>query len=273
MPELPEVETIRRALARKITGQAILSVEIRKEKLLRGRPSREMKQGLEGRTITAVGRRAKFLLLRLDQNVLVVHLGMTGQVLLGCGPEESPVDKHVHMVLTLSDRTLIYFRDPRQFGRLLLLSPEQEKHFFADYGPEPLEPSFTGEAFYHSLHRRRAAIKAVLLNQKVIAGLGNIYVDESLFRAGIRPSRLSHHITHAQAEVLRRSIQAVLKEAVHFQGTSISDYCDPDSKPGRFQLRLNVYGREGEPCQVCGTPIRKAVLVQRGTHWCPKCQK
>jgi formamidopyrimidine-DNA glycosylase len=279
MPELPEVETIRRVLSEKISGYRILSVAVNHPKPLGKQTVAELKTRLVGQKILGVERRAKFLLIRLEKGSLLVHLGMTGQMFAASrGQKAAPglpalPDKHTHLILELNRGRLLYFRDIRRFGRFHWLAADREKEYLAHLGPEPLSGNFQVTGFQKALAGRSASIKALLLSQKVVAGLGNIYVDEALFRAGIAPQTRGGKLTRAQITRLHGAIREVLKEAIHYRGTTLSDYYDPESRRGGFQHRLKVYGREGEPCVTCGTPVAKAVLVQRGTHWCPKCQK
>ncbi len=286
MPELPEVETIRRVLARKLVGRRILAVDLRVPKLAASRLSlslREraaaLKRGLRGRRITGLRRRAKYLLVDLDRGRLLIHLGMTGQLFAAkkgrrpCCDLPMLPDKHTHLVLDLSGDHRLYLRDIRKFGRLrLLASPAEETQSLGVLGPEPLSPAFTPATLARGLRGRRAPVKALLLDQKLVAGLGNIYADEVLFRARIAPQAPGGALTRPRLARLHAAIQEVLREAIRYRGTTMSDYYDPESRRGGFQDRLRVYGREGEPCPRCGTPIAKGVVAQRGTHWCPKCQ-
>lgn len=279
MPELPEVETIRIVMEQYIPGHMIESVHLRRPKMLRGQSQRMFREGLLQRKILGADRRGKFLLLRMDRGSLLVHLGMTGQVFYSVRrqtrPEDLPrlPDKHTHLTLKLDKDAKLYFRDVRMFGRFALLNANDEKALFARLGPEPLGPNFTAKFLFHSIQKRSASIKAVLLNQTVVAGLGNIYADESLFRAGILPQTPARRITWDQSKRLHRAIRRVLKEAVHRGGSSISDFLDPRHRKGTFQLILAVYGREGKPCLNCGAFITKDVVAQRGTHFCPRCQR
>jgi formamidopyrimidine-DNA glycosylase len=279
MPELPEVETIRRVLAEKISGHRIVSITVNHLKPLGTQTAAELNSRLINQKILVVERRAKFLLIRLEQGALLVHLGMTGQLFaVPRGQKSAPglpalPDKHTHLILELNRGLFLYFRDIRRFGRFRWLAAEQERAYLAHLGPEPLLGGFTAKGLGEALTGRAASIKALLLNQKVVAGLGNIYVDEALFRARVAPQTSGGKLTASQVAHLHAAIQAVLKEAIQYRGTTLSDYFDPESRRGGFQDRLKVYGREGEPCVVCGTPITKGVLAQRGTHWCRKCQK
>ena len=280
MPELPEVETIRRVLRDVLPGRRIQSVDLRKLKMLRGSHREAFESGLRRRRILDVERRGKFLLLRLDRRVLAVHLGMTGQIFAcseeGCLPRLGALDlpdKHTHLILDLSGDTRLYFRDVRMFGRYDLLDDESEAALSARLGPEPLAPGFSARLMYEKTRNRSVSIKAFLLDQKAVAGVGNIYADESLFRAGLLPQSKASGLTAAQARVLHRSLRKVLREAIHSGGTTLSDYLTPRHQKGSFQWKLHVYGRAGEPCYRCGTAVVKSVVAQRGTHWCPVCQR
>lgn len=286
MPELPEVETIRRVLEKKIGGLTILRAELRAPKLAAARLARDLKPAadmlarrLQGRTILGIRRRAKYLILDLDRDELIVHLGMTGQ-LFAAAPGDKPCrdlpalpDKHTHLILELSDGVRLFYRDIRKFGRIRFLEKKRETDFFEGLGPEPLGPDFTPDVLREGLKGKTASVKALLLNQRVVAGLGNIYADEALFRARIAPQTPGGRLTRAQAVRLHAAAREVLCEAIRFRGTTRSDYYDPESRRGGFQFRLRVYGRAGEPCPVCGRPVAKAVVAQRGTHWCPHCQR
>lgn len=280
MPELPEVETIRRELARILPGRKIIRVELHRENMLRGQARGVFVKGLKYRQIEKVARRGKYLLIRLNQGVLLVHLGMTGQVLwTPCtksksvsDPSPPELDKHIHLVLDLSDKCRLCFRDPRMFGRFQLIDRETEKKLFANLGPEPLSQRFTAAYLQQALAERTASIKSLLLGQQLVAGLGNIYADEALFHAGILPQTPGGQLTSTQIDRLHTSIPKVIRAAIRRRGTSLSDYLDPRARQGTFQLLLQVYGREGQLCFRCGTPIMKATVAQRGTHWCPSCQ-
>ena len=276
MPELPEVETIRRVLADVLPDLRILEVHVRREKMLRGQSCGLFIEGLKGRRITGVGRRGKFLILRLDSGSLLLHLGMSGRIIIRGGDLDDPdvelPDKHTHLILKLSGNRHLYFRDPRMFGRFQLLDVKEERRLSERLGPEPLSRSFSTAYFCRALKQRKIPIKTVLLDQRLVAGIGNIYADEALFRAGISPHTAGYRLLPEEAEKLRAAVRKVLREAIRRKGTSISDYVDPRNRQGTFQLRLEVYGREGQLCRRCGGPIRKDVLAQRGTHWCPQCQ-
>jgi formamidopyrimidine-DNA glycosylase len=258
MPELPEVETVMRSVAPHLTGRRILSAEFTSRFVTPGNRS-ALARRLAGRKVESVRRRGKFILVTLDQGMFTVHLGMTGRLLISGKPNE-----HTHGVFRLDDGLLLY-EDPRQFGKI-----EWNPARVAKLGPEPLEISL--EDFRARL-RRRAHIKPLLLNQSFLAGLGNIYVDESLFAAGIHPLASASRISGARAARLHQAIREILGAAIAAGGSSISDYVDAEGRRGWFQISHQAYGREGEPCVNCGSPIRKIVVGQRGTHFCPKCQK
>ena len=261
MPELPEVETVVRSVAAHLAGRRILSTRFTSRFVTPG--SRvKLAERLAGRRIESVQRRGKFILIALDRGTLTVHLGMTGKLLV-----EGEVGEHTHGVFTLDDGMLLY-HDPRQFGRIEWSAGEPPR--VARLGPEPLEISF--EDFRARL-RRKARIKALLLNQSFLAGLGNIYADESLFAAGIHPLASADKLTGARARKLYDAIRGILTHAIQMGGSSISDYVNGRGERGWFQMEHRAYGREGQPCANCGRPIRKILVAQRGTHFCPHCQK
>jgi formamidopyrimidine-DNA glycosylase len=285
MPELPEVETVANGVNERVRGQLIESVWLSSKPQTFKTPPSEMAEQLGGRRIEGVRRVGKHIVFDLsgEQGDLVrsqwiVHLGMTGRLLV-CAADV-PLPKHTHAVLKLSSGRELRFVDPRRFGRLAIhseavsaaSSPKQDApHGFVGPGTEPLTVSV---AEFQKLFRgRRLAIKSALLNQKLLHGVGNIYADESLFRAGIRPKRMAGRLTKAELERLHASVQSVLLEAIALGGSSVADYVDADGARGFFQLEHRVYMRTGQPCLVCGTPIRKIVLGGRSTHFCPVCQR
>jgi formamidopyrimidine-DNA glycosylase len=264
VPELPEVETVRRSIAPHLAGRRIVSAEFRCVRLLRGGDPDDMSARLAGRRITAVRRRGKFLLIECEGGlILLVHLGMTGRLLVGHEP-----GPYTHAILTL-DRGVLIYDDPRQFGCLELHDAIPAR--VARLGPEPLEIS--PEAFVAALRKRRTRLKALLLDQTFLRGIGNIYADESLFRARIHPFAIAARLSRERALRLHAAIVEVLTEAIAAGGSSISDYVDADGRRGFFQTSHRVYQRTGEPCVVCGTPIRRTLVAQRGTHYCPRCQR
>ena len=317
MPELPEVETIARGLAKRVTGDVVESVWLGQKKEPLKSPAPEIAATLEHSRIAAVRRMGKHIVFDLetnhaartllpaksrvphrtskalrgqsvsmtqapagagpfdcrsgqvrparDKSQWIVHLGMTGRMVV-CKPDE-PLEKHTHAVAKLASGRELRFVDPRRFGRL---SVATEGDFDAS-GIEPLE--IDSDRFLNLFYGRNTPIKSALLNQKLLRGVGNIYADEALFRAGIRPRRRLSTVPRAKLELLRSAIRDVLKEAIKLGGSSISDYVDADGEEGFFQLQHRVYGREGEPCLVCETPIKRVVIGGRSSHYCPHCQK
>jgi formamidopyrimidine-DNA glycosylase len=292
MPELPEVETIARGLAKRITGDTIESIWLGEKPEILKSPASEIATTLEHTRILAVRRIGKHIVFDLDRATrverapsparrrkskpprpastpvtaqFIVHLGMTGRLQV-CEPN-SEILKHTHAILKLASGRELRFVDPRRFGRLSVAVSGD----FDAGGIEPLEADL--DRFLPLFRGRKTPIKSALLNQKLLRGVGNIYADESLFRAGIRPRRRASTITRDQLAKLFTAIQEVLREAISLGGSSISDYVDADGEEGFFQLQHRVYGREAEPCLVCKTPIKRIVIAGRSSHYCPKCQK
>lgn len=273
MPELPEVETVAHGLRGQILGQRIEQVMLRRASVLRGDP--EALVGLAGARVAAVERAGKYLVFALEDAKarwqLLFHLGMTGQLVLAA--PEAPLVSHTHAQLLLSSGRELRFRDPRRFGKIALALAPAGGGFAPELGiapgAEPLEIS--AEAFVALFRGRTAPIKSALMNQKLLRGLGNIYADESLFRAGIHPR--ARRVSAPRLRRLRLAIRAVLREAIAAGGSSISDYVDSRGEPGWFHLRHRVYGRTGKPCRQCGCPIRRIVLAGRSAHFCAHCQK
>ena len=263
VPELPEVETVVRSIA-PLVGRRIVSAEFRGLRVLRGADPHHLAERVQGRRIAAIQRYGKFIVVSLKGGgYLAIHLGMTGRLLLGGEPA-----RHTHVVLTF-DRGVLFFDDSRQFGCFEF--SEKFPLRVARLGPEPLEVAF--EDFAAALKRRKARIKALLLNQAFLRGLGNIYADEALFRAGIHPLAMAHRLRDPRPRRLYNAIVAVLREAIEAGGSSISDYVDAEGRRGFFQFSHRVYQRTGEPCLTCGTPIRRLLVAQRSSHFCPKCQR
>jgi formamidopyrimidine-DNA glycosylase len=274
MPELPEVETVVRTLRKLVLGKTIDRVSVFLPRIVR-RPDdvEEFKAQLVGQTIRDIKRRAKFIQFILDKDVLISHLRMEGRY--GLYPSDEPVEKHTHVIFHFTDGTELRYRDVRQFGTMDLfpLGTETSEGPLARLGVEPLDESFTAEVFRRMLKGRSTKIKPLLLNQEFIVGLGNIYVDESLFKAGIHPERPAEKLTAKQANKLYESIVATLSEALEQGGSSIKSYVNGQGEMGMFQQSLLVYGRKGEPCVTCGTAIIRMEVGGRGTHICPACQK
>jgi formamidopyrimidine-DNA glycosylase len=262
MPELPEVETVVRGLAPRLAGRVIRQASFSSRLVVR-EDFRALAARLAGRRIESVERRGKFVVLRLDRGALSIHLGMTGKLLL-----DGVQGPHTRAVFTLDVCSLIY-DDARQFGRIEYGEPEPGR--LAGLGPDALHCG--GEEFFAALRRHAGRIKPMLLNQRIVAGLGNIYVDEALFAARIHPKTRASRLSERRLEALRQAVVSVLERAVAAGGSSISDYVDAEGRRGWFQNEHCVYGRAGEPCPVCGGAIRRIELGQRGTHYCPRCQK
>jgi formamidopyrimidine-DNA glycosylase len=267
MPELPEVETIRAQLAPRLEGRTLASVEILDPRLTRPFDLFEVVEELEGDRVEAVERRGKYLLLRLESGrALLVHLRMTGS--FGFAPTS-----HERAVLELDDGTRLAYRDVRRFGTWLVLEgAELEPYLATKNGPEPLGPRFTSRWLAAQLGRRRAPLKAVLLDQRVVAGLGNIYADEALWRARLSPLRPANEVDRDEVRRLVRAIRAALTTGIGRQGSTLSTYMTPEGSTGAMQEEFRVYGREGEPCPRCRTPIAKTRVGGRGTWFCPHCQ-
>jgi formamidopyrimidine-DNA glycosylase len=296
MPELPEVETIARGLASRVAGDVIESVWLGSKPEPLKSPAAEIVATLESRRIENVRRVGKHIVFDLEfagvgrapsaarqrhrprgsssrkkagedarptKSQWIVHLGMTGRMVV-C-PLDSEMAKHTHLVAKLASGRELRFVDPRRFGRLSVA------HGFEAGGAEPLEVQL--DHFVRLFHGRKTPIKSALLNQKLLSGVGNIYADESLFRAGIRPRRRASSLTREDLRRLYPAVQEVLREAIALGGSSVSDYVDADGEGGFFQLQHRVYGLEGEPCLVCKTPIKRVVIAGRSSHYCPKCQK
>jgi formamidopyrimidine-DNA glycosylase len=281
MPELPEVETIARDLRPQLAGRRIESVHLTRDPAIRKRLVRypnatKFVRSLRGRTIRSVERRGKYLVMPLDQDGqrLVVHLGMTGHLRVW-EPEEAPV-KHTHLRVLLDSGLELRYDDPRQFGRLLLGTQKElvaGRAFPAKLGPEPIYGDLTEAEFDKIVKSRRRPIKSALLDQSFLAGVGNIYADEACFRAGIRPSRWTHRLTARERRALYSAIQEVLENSIAARGSSIINYVDAFGVRGGNQEKLLVYGRRGEPCVTCGTPLQGTRLAGRGTVYCRKCQR
>ncbi len=293
MPELPEVETIRRNLLDKVKGLEVRRVEILSPKFIEHPGPEEFAVRLTGKVLGDIERHGKYLVLRFGagagggepasatEELVVVHLKMAGR-LIACRRSE-PVVKHTHVIFHLDGGWDLRYIDLRHFGRLAILaggespvvtpapSRRLEKGLKA-LGIEPLSPEFTAEWLAGYLARRGGRIKAVLLDQHVVAGLGNIYVDEALFEAGIHPERRASSLSAAEAAALHQAIKVILRHAIDFRGTTILTYVDGEGRRGEFAAKLKVYRKHGQPCPRCGTTIERAIVAGRGTHFCPRCQ-
>ncbi|MEH7376113.1 MULTISPECIES: DNA-formamidopyrimidine glycosylase [Bacillaceae] len=274
MPELPEVETVRKTLKKLVVNKTIKDISVFWPKIIKS--PLEVEQfvdALVGETIVDVGRRGKFLIIYTDHFALVSHLRMEGKY--GLYPKEEPFDKHTHVLFHFTDGTELRYRDVRKFGTMHLYKKGDE--FLTEpligLGPEPFSEEFTVEYLTKKVEKTNRKIKTALLDQKLFVGLGNIYVDEALFRAGIHPERIANTLNKNELAVLHREIVATLSEAVKKGGSTIRSYVNSQGEIGMFQLELYAYGRKGEECKRCGTPLEKTTVGGRGTHYCPQCQK
>jgi formamidopyrimidine-DNA glycosylase len=274
LPELPEVETIRKTLKKLVVNKTIKDIKVFWPKIIKNPVEVEQfVDALIGETIVDVGRRGKFLIIYTGNFALVSHLRMEGKY--GLYPKEDPFDKHTHVLFHFTDETELRYRDVRKFGTMHLYKKGDE--FLTEpligLGPEPFSDEFTIEFLEKKLVKTNRKIKTALLDQKVFVGLGNIYVDEALFRAGIHPERLANTLNKNEITLLHREIVATLSEAVKKGGSTIRSYVNSQGEIGMFQLELYAYGRKGEECKRCGTPLEKTTVGGRGTHYCPHCQK
>jgi formamidopyrimidine-DNA glycosylase len=280
MPELPEVETIANGVHARIHGQTVVGVQTSNKPQTFKSPPDEIIEALTGSRIDRVHRVGKTIVIDLSRKhstgkdpsrrkkpaQFLVHLGMTGRLLVST--PDTPIPPHTHAILTLSSGKELRFVDPRRFGRLSVVAPDTK---YEGPGAEPL--TIPLEDFIALFRNRKTPIKAALLNQSLLHGVGNIYADEALFHAGIRPTRHAGRLTRAELTRLRDALIKVLTEAIQLGGSSVSDYVDADGVAGFFQLRHHVYSRTGQPCRICTTPIKRIVIGGRSTHYCPTCQK
>lgn len=270
MPELPEVETTRRGIAKAILTRTVRRVTVRNRRLRWPLPASFERQ-LTGRRVKAIGRRAKYLLLGLDDGTLIVHLGMSGSLRL-VAAEERP-GRHDHVDLVFDSGQCLRFSDPRRFGSMHFTRREPERHrLLAALAPEPLSAGFNADWLYRRARRRRVAIKQFLMDSKSVAGVGNIYASEALFRAGIRPRRAAGRLSLGECARVVAAVKEVLKEAIEVGGTTLRDYVNATGEPGYFRMAHFVYERGGQPCRRCRTPIRESRQGGRATYWCPVCQ-
>ena len=271
MPELPEVETTRRGIAPSLKGHRIVQVLVR-ERRLRWPLPRDFEQRVQGQRVTAVSRRAKYLLIVTGGGTLLAHLGMSGS--LRVIRKRTAPRAHDHVDFVLDSGRCLRFNDPRRFGSMHWITGDPAAHpLLAGLGPEPLGPAFDGGALWRLARGRRVAIKQFIMDSRVVAGVGNIYASEALFRARIRPGLAAGRISRLRMEALAAAIREVLGEAVAVGGTTLRDYVSPDGTPGYFRQRLFVYERAGQPCRRCRTPIRHRVQGQRSTYYCRVCQR
>ncbi len=291
VPELPEVETIRRGLLSRVMGRSITEVSVKQTRILQLDPNQLVRQ-MSGQTIRGIDRRGKFLIFELDRHYCIFHLGMTGQLTVRDPSREDskqffrhPItglerahqhapDRHTHLQLLLDNGTWILLRDIRKFGKVFLIRKESQvfSDFFRRLGLEPFTSDYNLEAFVRRFRNRRLRVKSLLLDQGFVAGLGNIYADEALHEAGIHPGRLIKSLLSLEKERLFQAIPCVLQRGITHGGTSLRDYVNSEGESGTHQEQLQVYGRNGKRCYQCGSTIKKIVISQRGTHFCPTCQ-
>lgn len=273
MPELPEVETVRRTLHKLIIGKTIADVTIHLPRIIQHEDIAIFREHLLGTTITDVQRRGKFLKIVCGPWTLVSHLRMEGKYRVV--NQEEPLEKHTHVIFHFTDGTELRYRDVRQFGTMHLFpTGEEEKQLpLRKLGPEPLSRAFTLDWFQATLPKKKTKIKPLLLNQEYLVGLGNIYVDEALFTAQIHPERNADTLTEVELVQLYNSIKSTLANAVEAGGSSVRSYLNGEGEMGMFQLQIQVYGRKQEPCPRCGNPIERIIVGGRGTHFCRECQR
>ncbi len=270
MPELPEVETTRRGIEPFVAGKTVVRVVVR-EPRLRWRVPTALKKELPGQTIRSITRRGKYLLLHTAAGTVILHLGMSGS--LRIVDDTQPAEKYDHVDLVFADGVCLRLRDPRRFGAVLWTRDDPAEHpLLGALGPEPLSPDFGGDYLYRKARGRKRAIRDLLLDSRILAGIGNIYANEALFAAGIRPARSAGRISRDGYQRLARALRATLKRALRAGGTTLRDFRQSDGDPGYFQLSLKVYGRKDQPCPSCGTPIRARRLGGRTAFFCPRCQ-
>jgi formamidopyrimidine-DNA glycosylase len=275
VPELPEVETVRARLEPRLVGRRLERVEIYDPRLTRPFDPAGVAAELEGERIAALDRRGKYLVFRFESGrVLLIHLRMTGNLLHDNGDSVSADDRHRRAVVRLDDGSDVVYRDMRRFGTWLLVEPDELEPYLGDrVGSEPLASSFTAKQLEATLAGRRTPVKAALLDQRRLAGVGNIYADEALWRARVHPLTPAGALDSSELRALHRGIRTALQAGIARQGATLSTYRTPDGTPGRMQHEFKVYGREGEPCDRCGTPIEKIRAAGRGTWSCPNCQR
>jgi len=270
MPELPEVETTRQGIYPALIDRRIDKVIVR-EPRLRWRVIPDLAARVQGQRVLDVRRRAKYLLIDLERGSLILHLGMSGN--LRVLPQTAPLLTHDHVDVILNSGQCLRFNDPRRFGSLHWTEADPLDHpLLENLAPEPLDDDFNADYLVEVARRRHVAIKQLLMNSQVVVGVGNIYASESLFRAGIRPTRAAGKIPHARLSQLTDAIKVVLNDAIRAGGTTLRDYVNASGTPGYFRQKLFVYERAGEPCRICRTPIKQIAQGQRSTYYCPKCQ-
>lgn len=275
MPELPEVETSRRGIAPYLLNSIITDITIRQHALRWPVPA-NLPQLVKGKKIIAVSRRAKYIILRLDNGSIIIHLGMSGSLRI-CS-NNVPADKHDHVDICVSNNKtgskILRLRDPRKFGCVLWTAENINEHkLLKPLGPEPLEDDFDAAYLHNKAHKRQCSIKSLIMNSHIVVGVGNIYASEALFRAGINPKRKAGNISPERMAKLVTAIKQTLRESIKQGGTTLRDFTSEDGKPGYFAQKLLVYGKAGENCSQCGSPVKQFTQQQRSTYYCPHCQK
>lgn len=273
MPELPEVETVRKGLSRLVVGKKIQKIQVLWPRIIEQPETAIFEASLVGEEILAIDRRGKFLIFRLSHYELISHLRMEGKYQFV--ERNEPIDKHTHVIFFFEDGSQLRYHDVRKFGRMTLVEKGASDAYkgIMKLGPEPLPDTFLLDGFRLGLQKSHKAIKPLLLDQKLVTGLGNIYVDEALWEAKIHPEQPADTLKPKEAELLRKAIIDVLSGAIEAGGTTIRSYLNALGESGNFQVALHVYGQTGQPCVRCHTPIVKTKVAQRGTHYCPNCQR
>ena len=269
MPELPEVETVRRGIEPHIKGKRVRAIEVRNEKLRY--PIKPEIEKLYGETILAVERRAKYLILTTGHYKVLIHLGMSGAIRVL--DDDFELKKHDHFLMRVDEDKVLVYNDPRRFGFIQLYGRDETIPFLEKLAPEPLSDDFTGEYLFPKLKGRTRAIKSIVMDQAFVVGAGNIYANESLFMAGIHPERPANNLNQEEVARLVAEIKKVLERAIIQGGTTLKDFTTPDGSPGYFAQELLVYGQKDQPCVMCGTPIERIVLGNRATYFCSICQQ
>lgn len=269
MPELPEVETAKNGISPYLSGFVIEKITVRQPKL-RWQVSPELAQ-ISQQKVTALSRRAKYLIIHTERGYIIGHLGMSGSVRIV--PPDSPIDKHDHLDIVMNNGKIMRYNDPRRFGAWLWTDNLDEFHLFLKLGPEPLSDEFNAAYLFKKSRKKSTALKTFIMDNAVVVGVGNIYANESLFLCGLHPLKPAGKLTKAQCELLAGTIKQVLSTAIQQGGTTLKDFLQPDGRPGYFAQELLVYGNKDKPCPKCGTTIESIIIGQRNSFYCSKCQK
>ncbi len=269
MPELPEVETTRRGIAPHLIDQRIRQIIVRQPQLRWPIPS-DINQLMSGQTVLSVTRRSKYILINSSNGTILIHLGMSGS--LSVVNHETSLKKHDHVDIISENKTIIRYHDPRRFGAILWTNEPDNHPRLISLGPEPLSRAFSTQHLHKACQSKSAAIKSVIMNANIVVGVGNIYANEALFHCGIHPQTPANQISYEQCQALCRQIKKTLKQAIEAGGTTLKDFSNAEGKPGYFQQKLWVYGRKGEDCRHCKTPIQRLIQQQRSSFICPQCQ-